>query len=255
MRARSAMSDLGRAAAFEEELRDRCAERVVETRFGPALFNDTFSTIWNLNVLRAERPGQATAAEIAAETNRVQADLGHRRVILPTGATELEDGFRELGWEGDHFLFMVYRGGEKPVDTTRVEEVDPTRLARLRQEIVHEWAPQEDDETVRQIIAADLLMWRAANARTFAVVEDGEVVSAAELYSDGHTAQVEDVATLVSHRGRGHAKAVVTRAVEAALAAGHEFVFLVAAGDDWPKELYKRLGFEEVGTRFAFLRR
>jgi ribosomal protein S18 acetylase RimI-like enzyme len=255
MRGRSAMSDLGRAAAFEEELRDRCAERVVETRFGPALFNDTFSTIWNLNVLRADRAGQASAAEIATEANRVQAELGHRRVILPTGATELEDGFRELGWEGDHFLFMVYRGGGEPVDTAFVEEVDPARLARLRQEIVHEWAPREDDETVRQIIAADLLMWRAANARTFAVVEGGEVVSAAELYCDGRTAQVEDVATLVSHRGRGHAKAVVTRAVEEALAAGHEFVFLVAAGDDWPKELYNRLGFEEVGSRFAFLRR
>jgi ribosomal protein S18 acetylase RimI-like enzyme len=255
MRSRSAMSDLGRAAAFEEELRDRCAERVVETRFGPALFNDTFSTIWNLNVLRADRPGQASAAEIATEANSVQAGLGHRRVILPTGATELEDGFRELGWEGDHFLFMVYRGGGEPVDTAHVEEVDPTRLARLRQEIVHEWAPHEDDETVRQIIAADLLMWRAANARTFAIVEDGEVVSAAELYSDGRTAQVEDVATLVSHRGRGHAKAVVTRAVKEALVAGHEFVFIVAAGDEWPKALYKRLGFEEVGSRFAFLRR
>jgi ribosomal protein S18 acetylase RimI-like enzyme len=250
------MTELDRAAAFEEELRDRCAERVVDTRFGPALFNDTFSTIWNLNVVRAERPGEATAAEIAAEADQAQAELGHRRVILPTGATKLEDGFRELGWEGDHFLFMVYRGNPQArVDATRVQEVDPTRLARLRQEIVHEWAPQEDDETVRQIIAADLLMWRVANARTFAVVEDGEVVSAAELYSDGRTAQVEDVATLPSYRGRGHAKAIVTRAVEEALAAHHEFVFLVAAGDDWPKELYRRLGFEEVGSRFAFLRR
>ena len=51
------MSELERAAAFEELIRDRCAERVVETRFGPALFNDTHSTIWNLNVVRAERPG------------------------------------------------------------------------------------------------------------------------------------------------------------------------------------------------------
>jgi ribosomal protein S18 acetylase RimI-like enzyme len=256
MPARSAMTELERAAAFEEELRDRCAERVVETRFGPALFNDTFSAIWNLNVLRAERAGEATVAEIAAEADRVQANLGHRRVILPTGARKLENGFRELGWEGDHFLFMVYRGNPRErVDTTRVEEVDPARLAGLRMEIVHEWAPQEDGETIRQIIAADLLMWRAANARTFAVVEDGEVVSAAELYSDGRTAQVEDVATLPSHRGRGHAKAIVTRAVQEALAADHEFVFLVAAGDDWPKELYRRLGFEEVGSRFAFLRR
>jgi ribosomal protein S18 acetylase RimI-like enzyme len=248
------MSDLERAAAFEEALRDACAERVVETHFGPALFNDTFSTIWNLNVLRAERPGTAAAEEIAAEADRVQAGLGHRRVILPPGASVLEDGFRGLGWEPDHFLFMVHRGDPARVETAHVEEIEPTMLATLRQAIVQEWAPQEDDEAVRQIIAADLLMWREANARTFAVVENGEAVSAAELYSDGRTAQVEDVATLPSHRGRGHAKAVVVRAVEEALAGGHDFVFLVAAGDDWPKELYKRLGFEEVGSRFAFLR-
>jgi ABC-type transporter Mla maintaining outer membrane lipid asymmetry ATPase subunit MlaF len=55
----------------------------------------------------------------------------------------------------------------------------------------------------------------------------------------------QEVATLPSHRGRGYAKSVVTRAVDVALAAGHEFVFLVADGDAWPKELYRRLGFEE----------
>ena len=250
------MSDLERAAAFEEAVRDACAERVVETRFGPALFNDTFSAIWNLNVVRADSPGNATAAEIATEADRVQAELRHRRVILPPGAESLEAGFGELGWEPDHFLFMVYRGGaERTVPSTPVEEVEPGRLAALREAIVREWAPQENNETIRQIISADLLMWRAANARTFAVVEDGEVVSAAELYSDGETAQVEDVATLPSHRGRGHAKAVVLRAVAEALATGHDFVFLVAAGDDWPKKLYGGLGFEAVGSRFAFLRR
>ena len=249
------MTDLERAAAFEELIRDRCAERVVDTRFGPALFNDTHSTIWSLNVLRAERPGNATAREIAAEADRVQAGLAHRRVILPPGATELEHGFRELGWEGDHFLFMVYRGGEEPVETSHVEEVERERLRRLREAIIREWQTEADDATVEQLIAADYLMWEAANARSFAVVEDGDVVSSAELFSDGSTAQVEEVQTLPSHRGRGHAKAVVTRAVEEALAGEHEFIFLVAAGDDWPKELYKRLGFEEVGSRFSFLHR
>ena len=100
-----------------------------------------------------------------------------------------------------------------------------------------------------------MLMWKEANSRIFGIVEDGEVVSSAQLYSDGSTAQVEEVATLPTYRGRGHAKALVTRAVEEAVADNHEFIFLVADGDDWPKKLYNRLGFEEVGSRFAFLRR
>jgi len=159
------MSDLERAAAFEELVRDRCAERVVQTRFGPALFNDTHSTIWNLNVLRAERPGDATAKEIASEADSVQADLAHRRVLLPPGSPDLEAGFRSLGWEADHFLFMVHRGGGEPADTSQVEEVEPARLRTLRKEIVKEWLPS-DDATIEEIIAADLLMWRAASART-----------------------------------------------------------------------------------------
>jgi ribosomal protein S18 acetylase RimI-like enzyme len=249
------MSELERAAAFEELIRDRCVERVVETRFGPALFNDTLSTIWSLNVLRTERPGDATADEIAAEADRVQAELAHRRVILPPGAAVLEEGFRRIDWKPDHFLFMVYRGGGEPADTARVEEIEPGRLRRLREEIIREWQPDADEKTVSEMNAANLLQVKAANSRIFGIVEDGEVVSSAQLFSDGGTAQVEDVATLPAYRGRGHAKALVTRAVEEAVAGNHEFIFLVAEGDDWPKKLYNRLGFEEVGSRFAFLQR
>ena len=227
----------------------------METRFGPALFNDTLSTIWSLNVLRAEQPGDATAEEIVAEADRVQAELGHRRVILPPGAAVLEEGFRRLGWKPDHFLFMVYRGGGEPADTARVEEVEPRRLRRLREEIIREWQPDADEKTVSDMNAANVLQVKAANSRIFGIVEAGEVVSSAQLFSDGGTAQVEDVATLPAYRGRGHAKALVTRAVEEAVAGNHEFIFLVAEGDDWPKKLYNRLGFAEVGSRFAFLKR
>ena len=135
-----------------------------------------------------------------------------------------------------------------------VEEVAPESLRCLREEIVREWQTEADPATVEEIIAADRLMWKAANSRIFGIVENGEVVSSAQLYSDGRTAQVEEVATLPSHRGRGHATAVVTKAVEEALSGDHEFIFLVADGDAWPKKLYNRLGFEEIGSRFALLR-
>ena len=136
-----------------------------------------------------------------------------------------------------------------------MKEVDPRRLRRLREEIIREWQPDADEKTVSEIVAAGALQLKAATSRVFGVVEDGEVVSSAQLYSDGSTAQVEDVATLPAYRGRGHAKALVTRAVKEAVADNHEFIFLVADGDDWPKKLYNRLGFEEVGSRFAFLKR
>ena len=249
------MTELERAAAFEELMRDRCVERVVETPFGPALFNDTHPTIWFVNVLRADSPGEATAEVLAAEANRVQAELRHRRVILPVGSKDLVEGFRELGWDPDQFLFMAYRGGAEPADTARTEEVRPEQIRPLREAIIREWQKDADDKTVSDILAADTLQVGAVDPRIFGIVEDGVVVSSAQLYSNGSTAQIEEVATLPGYRGRGYAKALVTRAVEEAVAGNHEFIFLVADGDAWPKELYARLGFEELGSRFAFLKR
>jgi ribosomal protein S18 acetylase RimI-like enzyme len=83
-------------------------------------------------------------------------------------------------------------------------------------------------------------------------VVDGEVVSYADLYQDGADAQVEDVGTLDEHRGRGYASAVVLAAIEASRRDGAELVFLVADANDWPQELYRRLGFETVGNYTKF---
>jgi ribosomal protein S18 acetylase RimI-like enzyme len=69
---------------------------------------------------------------------------------------------------------------------------------------------------------------------------------------DGADAQVEDVGTLPEHRNRGYAKAVVLAAIAAAREDGADFVCLVADANDWPKELYRRLGFDEIGHYTKF---
>ena len=55
-------------------------------------------------------------------------------------------------------------------------------------------------------------------------------------------------------RGRGLARATVSLAVDAALADGHELVLIFADDDDWPKDLYAKLGFRPVGRVRTFLR-
>jgi len=35
----------------------------------------------------------------------------------------------------------------------------------------------------------------------------------------------------------------------------HDLTFLVADAHDWPKDLYRKLGFEPVGSTWAFTRR
>jgi GNAT superfamily N-acetyltransferase len=260
IRLRSAMSELARAVAFEEALRERCAERIVPFRFGRAVFNDTYPDVWDLNVLRVDEPAGATVEALADEAERVHGEAGHahRRVVVLDEAlgARLEPGFRRLGWESDCFVFMAFRGpGSRSAPAADVEEVDAGELRPLREAIVRAEPWADSEEVVHQVLESGALTARAANARHFVVRVEGEPASGADLYSDGRTAQVEDVATFPAHRGRGLASAVVLRAVAEALAAGHDFVFLVADDGDWPKELYARLGFAPLGRKWQFLRK
>jgi predicted GNAT family acetyltransferase len=108
---------------------------------------------------------------------------------------------------------------------------------------------------VRQIVASRTLLADAVAATRFFVAADAGVDAAVTtLYSDGTTAQVENVATLRAHRRRGLARAAVSLAVDAALAMGHELVFIVADADAWPRELYARLGFDPIGGAWNYVR-
>jgi GNAT superfamily N-acetyltransferase len=248
-------SDLERASAFEEAVREASVERRVPSPFGTGLFNDTLPRVWSLNLLRVEA-SDAQARELAAEAERLQgaAGLQHRRVLLTDQrlGPHLEEPFTSLGWKTDAFVFMGYRRAPaRSVETTMVVEVEIADLGPLHERIARETIPNVDEETVDQIKEAQRLAAQAVDARHFAVVVDGEVVSSTDLYSDGRTAQVEDVMTYPEHRGHGYASAVVMRAVEEGQR-DHDFVFLIADSRDWPKELYRRLGFDSLGEKYAY---
>jgi predicted GNAT family acetyltransferase len=250
-------SELDRAVAFEQALLESAAERIERVPLGTAVFTDSLPVVWSLNLLRVEQSGP-TAEEIAAEAERLQGEAGlaHRRVsIRDEGAgRSLEAGFVALGWKPDVFLFMIpSREPRRRVDTSGVVEVEREALRPIREAILGEWLGELDNEVIRQIRESDGRFAAAGNARHFAVLVDGQPVSSTDLFSDGRTAQIEDVGTLPDHRGAGYASAVVMKALEEARATGHDFVFLVADGRDWPKEMYRRLGFEGIGEKYAFL--
>jgi GNAT superfamily N-acetyltransferase len=250
-------AELERATAFEEALQDAAVDRSEPIPLGTALFTDSLPLVWSLNFLRIEQV-RLTAGEIAAEAERLQASAGleHRRVTIEDeGAGRgLEAEFRALGWKPDVFLFMV-PGHEptRPIDTTSIVEVSREDLKPIREAILTEWLGKVDEDLMAQLAESDRRFAAAGNARHFAAVVDGKPVSSTDLFTDGHTAQIEDVGTLPEHRGAGHASAVVMKALEEALAMGHDFVFLVADARDWPKEMYRRLGFDPIGEKYAFL--
>jgi GNAT superfamily N-acetyltransferase len=249
------MTEFARAVAFEEALREQGVDQIVPFRWGDAVLTTSLPRVWDFNLLRVTESG-ASAAELAAEADRIQGDAGiaHRRVAAED--ENLVEGFAELEWETNRFVFMAYRGAAAPfADRPEVREVSREILLPIREALVRE-APWADDEVaVRQVLAAGARVAQAARPRHFAVQVDGEMVSAADLYTDGATAQVEDVVTLAPHRNQGYASAVILHAVDEAVASGHDFVFLVADDEDWPKDLYARLGFEPIGRRWTFQRR
>ncbi len=241
-------------------MRTRSAERVIPFRFGHAYFNSRYPQIWDLNVVSVEARGEVDPGEVASDAELLHSDAGHahRRVAASddrVGAT-CDRFLTRLGWESDRLVVMVYRGpGERTAADRAVDEVTTGDLRDFRREIARDEPWAESEEVVEMLLDASVLWNEAGSGRHFAVRENGKVVSAADLYSDGRTAQVEDVATSPDNRGRGLASAVVLRAVEEAVASGHDFVFLTANDGTWPKELYSRLGFEVIGHTWTFLRK
>jgi len=241
-------------------MRKRSAQRVIPFRFGHAYFNPKYPRVWDLNAVCVEARGEVDPGEIASDAELLHTDAGHahRRVDAlddGVGAT-CKPFLTRLGWESDRLVHMAYRGGcDRTTASARVDEIKVEDLRGFRAEIARSEPWAEDEETVSMLLDANVLWSEAGSARHFAVREGGKVVSATDLYSDGRSAQIEDVATSPDHRGKGLASAVALRAVEEALASGHTFVFLIANDQNGPKELYGRLGFETIGHTWSFLRK
>jgi ribosomal protein S18 acetylase RimI-like enzyme len=95
----------------------------------------------------------------------------------------------------------------------------------------------------------------AAEATFLACKDDeGAVIARSDLYVRGGVAQVEEVVTAPSARRHGYASALVLEGVRRARAAGCDLVFLIADADDRPAELYRRLGFADLGRTGSFTR-
>jgi predicted GNAT family acetyltransferase len=254
------MTELERCIEFVCRIADRAAKQKVQSAFGVAQLNDELPRVWSRNVLFAsENLEQAEPSVLAAETDRIfqPRGLAHRKVELIDDevGTRLEPGFRELGWTVQCDVVMVARTApDRETDTAGVEEV-------TLEDLVPAWAegwrtePQvEDEEVVRQLAENRRVIMYAVDTRFFAARSDGAIASYCELYSDGSTGQIENVFTSERFRNRGLARSTVSRALEESRAAGHDLTFLLADRDDWPKELYRKLGFEQIGQIWEFLR-
>jgi ribosomal protein S18 acetylase RimI-like enzyme len=243
--------DLRRALDFLPRA-DMAGTRTEPTRFGTAVYDDRVPKRYDSNYLLVEGiPPETTAEELAADSER----HGRRMIFFgdETAAELLVPGFRALGWRIDRHVFMAQRGPvtrSGPLDVVQELSAEDLRAARRRLLADYPWATPK---ILDQLHEAKRLIGERVETHFFGAVVDREVVSYAELYVEPPIAQIEDVGTLEEHRGKGYASAVVLRAAEVARERGADLVFLVADAEDWPQQLYRRLGFEPIGHYVKFI--
>ena len=250
------MDEFGRIMEFTRWFLETTSTRTERSRFGVACFNDEFRIRYNANVLFADRVAPATPQEVAAELDRLLDGYEHRKIILSDDeGIRIAAGMRDLGYVADRVVSMVQRGEpDRAPQLDLVEEVDHAgRREFLKALYLREkWgeAPGVADAL------SEFPGWleEKIGARCFVQRVDGQPAGTCELYVHGGMAQVESVDTLEEFRGRGVARNLVLRAAAEGRAAGAQTVFIEADADDWPQQLYERLGFGHVGVYRGFLK-
>lgn len=190
--------------------------------------------------------------EVSAAADEIQSGLPNRIVEFVSRAetASLTAGFRGAGWLEEPLGVMVRRHEpDRRVDTSRVRVVDATSMRPARAASLGD-EPWATPDAVAQVREKQERVARGVPTTHLGVLEGGVVVSYCEIYMIDDIAQIESVATVPEHRRRGHARAVVTRALE--LTAGRRLVFLTMNPDDWPQQLYARLGMDDIGRVARF---
>jgi predicted GNAT family acetyltransferase len=253
-----------RVLQFMRELDDAVCDRRVTFPGGFATLSDEqLPRVPDMNVLRVEalaerlsaRELAAEAARLASEAERLQIGLRFRRIVTYEEeiGTRLALGFEQLpGWYAERVVLMAqHRPLDRQSDLRSVRELSLEQLEPARERFFRERG--DDEERVRQELEAVRRLGELGEVSRFAVVVDGEVASWCELYSDGSGAAViRGVVTLQEFRGRGFARATVSRALARSQALQHDLTFLRAVHADWPKNLYGRLGFDAIGMMYRF---
>lgn len=223
------MAEVERIRAFQRDVEERLADRREPSTVGVGLFVDALPDVYDLNYVRADR---GEAEDVRAEVERLLEGFHHRKAITYHEV--------DLAWPRSVHLVMAHvREPDRRVDTSHVREVSFELIAPVR---TYDY---DDSELGGQLNEAQRRVSRTVDTRWFASFDGDHLAAWCHVRTGDGIAQIEDVNTLPAFRGRGHGRAVVQHALEQAPGV----VFLEALENDWPRELYAKLGFEVVDRK------
>ena len=241
---------LGRAMTYYVSLPLRRAVGVGDVPGGVAVLDPDHAHSHDNNRLLLTDPVDADAVESAADEVAGNAGWPHRAAALmwpDAGGVAAELGRR--GWDTEEILLMARPAGPT-AGGERAEAVAQTEVHGFWERSWRRDLPvgPEQERVIADLIGREHLNDRVVAVTDLVVREEGRVVASGQLRVDGATAAVDSVLTDPASRGRGHADAILARALDLAAAAGCDLVVLEAAADDWPRHWYARRGFEVVGS-------
>ncbi|MGH2900424.1 MAG: GNAT family N-acetyltransferase, partial [Solirubrobacteraceae bacterium] len=193
---------------------------------------------------------EVSAGELVADAERELAAFGHRWVVVekePLWRT-LDDGFAAAGWKSETHVYMAHRRDPDrlPESLGAVREVGHDEILAAEHRFL-QTQPWCVGAAGTQVIDYHQTLGAVLGERYFAAYDGDDVGAYAKLRRRDGVAQVEDVVVLDGHRGRGLGRTVMSAALVAGLETKPELLFIVADDDDWPKQLYARLGFDAIG--------
>jgi GNAT superfamily N-acetyltransferase len=246
---------LPRALQFQRVLDAALATRVEEASWGTAIFRDDLPRVTDLNVAVVERIGNLDAAGLMAEADRLQAGLPHRAVrVDETDAAEwLAPGFAAAGWLVSRTALMILRRSpDRPIDVSAVDEVDVDRIRVAREAAIRR--VHRDLDVAAEALEVGALQHEAARLHAFAALVGGEVAAYCLLRTGEGGAKLVEVQALARSQGQGVGRATIWAAVSAARREQLSPIFVECEDEEWAKSVYHRLGFDEAGKVYRFVR-
>ena len=246
-----------RALAFEAGARTRAASRIEALRYGQAFFEERLPHVYWANMLYVTAREGVDADELVADAERILGGFPHRQLVVEHESLwrTVEDDLVAAGWERDAILYMIHeRPPDRMPDLAAVREVGHDEVAVAEERFLRDEPGTAAAEARQQVMRHNRHIGELLGERCFAAYDGDAVCAYAKLRHRDDVAQVEDVAVLPEHRGAGLGRLVTSAALAAGLALEPELLFIVADEDDWPKELYARLGFAPAGRIRGYLR-
>ena len=216
--------------------------------------NDRFPHLYWQNFLAVGPADELSADVLIGEAERVFADLPIRHVLVADAhaAERFRPGFLKGGYQEAVLVTMLLR---RPPDreppTAHLVELSASELGPAVEAYVRGDPRGEEPERGRELCLLKEELARNGVRFLAALVED-EIAGWCELRRHEEAGQVEDVVVLEPYRGRGLARALTCEAVERLRGKGCDPIFVVADDKDTVKDLYRRLGFDDVRRTWSF---